>query len=1031
MYRLLLFGGISLEGPDGPVSGPVGQRQRLGLLAVLAASRPGHVSRAKLVGLFWPERPEEKARHSLANSLYLIRKEMGEDAIQETGGGLRLNPDVVWCDVSAFRDALARSGAGSDPFGQPADLEEAVALYRGPLLDGFYVPDAPDFERWADAERRRLADRYGNALETLAEDAEARESWALAVDRWKRRAAHEPTNSRVVLRLMEALTAAGNRAGAVEQARAHEALLREELGVGLPSEVTAALEALETTTGGPVPPPTARGSPSTSREAEGEPTSEAVAAGPGRRSRAARGHGPRTVPAEENDRALADAPDSPVGVGRTAEGSSRRLLTGSAVVAAIVLGVALAVPRVFPPDAAPGRPVAEGVSGTTLVVLPFTVRGSDRLAYLSEGMVDLLSTALDDAGELRAVDPHALLGFLHRRGAVTDPDEAAEVARHFGAGIYLRGSLVAAGDRIRASAVLYNVEGSQVGQARATVDDERRLLEVVDALSRQLLATGIGGPETRLSKLAAVTTRSLPALREYLRGENAYRANRFDSATVAYRRAASGDSTFALAHYRLAVAGAYATADVDVEAAIGRALRHRDRLADRDRALLEAHDAFLRGAPREAERRLREIVGRYPSDVEAWYSLGRLLLWHVPVLVRSTSELRAVEERVLALDPENAKALYELSWVASMEGRHDEAVAHLERFLQLAGEGDQAAARRAGLAYALEDRAAEERSLAELRTAEDVVVLFAAEDVARAADHRIGAIEVAALLTEPTRSPTVRLAGHSLGAHLQLTMGQWEEAQTRLRRAGRIQADPLWSPLITRADLAATSFLPARPVDLGELRDRIARSDSGSARARVVRPYLAGLLSVRLGDEDAVERHVRRLTALSEDESAGARAERRAAMSRDLALSVRGHWQKKAGRPEEALALLDRSDPHRWWSATSWHASVGPSALGSRAHERYLRAELLRELGRDEEALTWYGTFGWRPSDEIYLTPAHLRQGEIHERSGNLGAAAHHYRRVVRLWRDCDPELRDWVDAARAGLARLTDDTGTKAASTP
>jgi len=579
-----------------------------------------------------------------------------------------------------------------------------------------------------------------------------------------------------------------------------------------------------------------------------------------------------------------------------------------------------------------------------------------------------------------------------------------------------------AGDRIQASAILYDLEGSTVGRARATVDDERRLFEVVDALSRQLLATGVGGPETRLGKLSAVTTESLTALREYLRGENAYRTNRFDSAAAAYARAVSADSTFALASYRLAVAGAYATADVDVAEAIARALSHRERLADRDRALLEAHDAFLRGAPREAEGRLRAIVGRYPSDVEAWYSLGRLLLWHVPVLVRPMSELRAVEERVLALDPENAKALYELSWIASMEGRHDEAVAHLERFLRLAGDGDQAAARRAGLAYALEDRASQERSLGELRRAQDVVVLFAAEDVARAADDRPGAIEVAALLTEPTRSPTARLAGHSLSAHVRLAMGQWEAAETRLRRAARIRADPLWSPLTTRADLSATSFLPARHAGRGDLRDRIARSDSVPALARVVRAYLAGLLSVRLGDEGGVDRHVRRLMGLADDDDTGARADDRAAMSRDLALSVRAHWQKKAGRPEEALALLDRSDPERWWSATSWHASVGPSPLGSRAHERYLRAELLRELGRDEEALIGYGTFGWRPSDQIYLAPAHFRQGEIHERSGNLEEAARHYRRVLRLWSDCDPELRGWVAEARTRLARLTDD---------
>ena len=76
------------------------------------------------------------------------------------------------------------------------------------------------------------------------------------------------------------------------------------------------------------------------------------------------------------------------------------------------------------------------------------------------------------------------------------------------------------------------------------------------------------------------------------------------------------------------------------------------------------------------------------------------------------------------------------------------------------------------------------------------------------------------------------------------------------------------------------------------------------------------------------------------------------------------------------------------------------------ALERFLRAELLRECGRPEEALGWYATLGESsPYELIYLAPAHFRQAQIHEGLGNRERAAEHARRAGALWAGCDPEL--------------------------
>jgi eukaryotic-like serine/threonine-protein kinase len=233
MYRLTLFGGLKLEGPNGPLTGRIAQRRQLALLALLAGTRDSPLPRELAVGLLWPDSPGERARARLSDALYVIRQQVGEDAVRPVGDALSLNSEVVWSDVVAFEAAL-----------EAGCWEEAVELYRGPFLEGFHPSQARAFERWVDEERWRYADRYRQALETLARAAETAGDPSAAVTWWRRCAADEPTNSRVAVELMKALAAAGNVPGALQHAGIHEILLREELELALPSEVRALADKL-------------------------------------------------------------------------------------------------------------------------------------------------------------------------------------------------------------------------------------------------------------------------------------------------------------------------------------------------------------------------------------------------------------------------------------------------------------------------------------------------------------------------------------------------------------------------------------------------------------------------------------------------------------------------------------------------------------------------------------------------------------------------------------------------------------------
>jgi len=237
-FRLATFGPPALFGADDDTFlGHHGHhRRRLALLAVLAAAGERGRSRDQLLLLFWPDATQTRARHSLDQLLYALRSSLG-DSVFDGVNPVRLNPDLVCSDVAAFNAAFERD-----------DPEAAVSEYRGPFLDGFYVDDAPEFERWADTERERLAARYAGALERLAQDASTTQDHATAVDRWKTLVDTDPLSAKNACGLTRALMNAGDHAAALQYAKRYEALVAKELGVGVSPAVSSIIDELRAKT---------------------------------------------------------------------------------------------------------------------------------------------------------------------------------------------------------------------------------------------------------------------------------------------------------------------------------------------------------------------------------------------------------------------------------------------------------------------------------------------------------------------------------------------------------------------------------------------------------------------------------------------------------------------------------------------------------------------------------------------------------------------------------------------------------------
>ncbi len=675
-----------------------------------------------------------------------------------------------------------------------------------------------------------------------------------------------------------------------------------------------------------------------------------------------------------------------------------------------------------------GRPLTESassneaVSRSRVAVFPFSVRGNQAFHYLSEGMVDLLSTKLDGAGELRSVDARALLAAVGR-----EPDRAVSplggraIAAQFEAGLFILGSIVEAGGRLQVEATLYDVARLGEPVARAQAEGEAsRLFEIVDNLTAQLIGDLSGGPGERMTRIAALTTPSLPALKAYLDGERRFRAGDFGGAIESFQLATREDTAFALAYYRLSLAAEYHLAGVEVvQAAAEQAVRHGDRLSEHDRRLLVAFNATRSGDADAAERSYRAIVADYPDDTDAWFQLAEVLFHYGPLQGRAIAEARQAWERVLAIEPDNTGALIHLVRIAAIAGEEAELDSLVALVLALNPESERTLEMRALRVLTLRDEAALQELVAELGDAGFALLPTVVWSASSFTANLDAARRLAMVMTDPSRPAEGRGLGHIWAAHLDLASGRWSSAKDELARAEDL------TPALAleySAVLSASPFLPVRDTELKELRRRLEAWDAAATPPsslpglwlttdEVMHPglrlYLLGLLSVRLGESQEARRHLAELEAMDGPSGAGS-------LKEDLVRDLRARLELGRGRLAEALSELEATRREAWYLLST------ASGFYSQALSRYTRALALQEAGRYEEALIWFGSFGAHTVYSLpYLAPSHLWRARILEELERPAEASHHYQRFLELWAGADPELEPLVEEAKAGLDEL------------
>jgi DNA-binding SARP family transcriptional activator len=576
VFSLKLLGCAALENDGVPVSGRAVHRRRMAVLAVLAAARGRMVGRERLIGYLWPDHSGDAARHLLSESLYILRKAIGDDAFVSAGDELSLDPAVVRSDLGDFLQALDAD-----------EPERAVALYGGPFLDGFYVSDAADFERWAEQERDRIARAHARALESLAESAEAEGAPLRAAEWWKRLAREDPYSSRIALRVMRALEAGGERAAAVRHASVHAALVRGELGAEPDAEIESFARALrDAPRPAPAPPPAIAAGDGGTAVIEAAPAVAVAAPAPA----------PAATPA---------APSAPEAAPR---GRRRTILAGLGIAA---VAVAAALGLFF------SRGAGEKGDDSLFIVLPFE-SSSGAGAGLTPDQAELLVyDALSRWRDVRLVDAQRARDLMARRGPPGSLSEARRIAADAGAGRLVWGEITPLGDSVAVRAALYDRSGDAIAERTVRVSHDlngasQKIGELVAAL------VGHGG-----SAGEAAGTNSLAAWQAYQRGRSDLGRWDLEGAAKELAKSVEIDPGYASAHLWLAQADEWAGGSrAEWREHAVRALADADRLSARERDLARA--LALLGELRypEACAAYQAMIARDSADFAAWNGLG-------------------------------------------------------------------------------------------------------------------------------------------------------------------------------------------------------------------------------------------------------------------------------------------------------------------------------------------------------------------------------------------------------------------------
>lgn len=611
-FQLVTLGRLSLRDSSGREEESLAtQRRKLALLAVLAlAGRP--LTRDALVGMFWGDQEEARARHSLSNALSHLRRVLGREAILPHRDDIELAPGArLRLDLTELEEAVGRG-----------DWGRAVSLYGGPFLDGVYVDGSPTFEQWVDGHRARAETLFLKACAGRAPELAAAGAWddlAALARRWLDAA---PLSAEAMLALLDALTAPDTRDAdhrALAAYERHAAMVQEEYGRRPDRAAAARARAIadrllsgDATGEFRIPVDlldVAAGAPEVD---EDEPAPAAAAAG--WRAEAAAGivaqaPVPETIPP-------VPSPASPL----PAAPRTRRRVGPVAAVAALVALVVVAVGWWWARRPS-GEAAGPAPARATVMIAALRGSGDSATQWMSPHVSQMIAARLMRSPDLEVVAPERVREAVEGTPALS----ALLVAgRRVGATLLVSGGLTRTDAGLMVDLNLHDVRtGRLLDIVTVSAGDP---LALADRAAVRVLQTA--GAATGGLQLAEAETGSPEAFALYSQGLQEMWAGRQDRGATLLDEAIAIDSGFVSAVAERAMIAFVRQEHERLPVLLAAFERHASRATEWDRRLVALQAAFYGGEAREADERAAALTERFPRDPRAWGWRAQVAVHH-------------------------------------------------------------------------------------------------------------------------------------------------------------------------------------------------------------------------------------------------------------------------------------------------------------------------------------------------------------------------------------------------------------------
>ena len=459
----------------------------------------------------------------------------------------------------------------------------------------------------------------------------------------------------------------------------------------------------------------------------------------------------------------------------------RMLLAGIILLLLTIVGVYLVW--------APGSPeenTASSLAGRkTVALLPFENLSSNKeVEWLRKGLPDMLSAGLSDQENLLVINPESIKQISAGSNA-TD----SFFSRPNKANIVISGNFALIGERLRVDVQIHEADGGLMATESIIVEKAERILSEIDLLSLKI-SKRLGGNREDRPPLESVMTDDLEAYRYYSLAVD--KANRLENkdAIELLKHSISIDPDFAMAHARIGYAYSVTWGQPENgKPYLEKAFRLSSRLTEKDRMNIAAWYALANYDFDSAIASYRQIIDRFPFEIEAYWRLARLL-------AGENKRLEAVEvlRNGINLEPDSKDLYNTLGGILSTLSRHEEAISAHERYVLLAP-GEPNAYDSLGLSYQWSgnyEKAIESYSKAlELNPNFEIALIHLANTRVRQGKYR-AAIQLYERYIAIAPSDAEKGRGFDALAFVYLRRGDLNAADAAARKARSIDPKAIW-----------------------------------------------------------------------------------------------------------------------------------------------------------------------------------------------------------------------------------------------